>query len=270
MGSYRTKKRLGQHILVDRNVIDKIVNLAATDDSKHIVEIGPGRGAISRPLVESGVKLTAIEFDRDLIGYLSKLLRDFDAEIINQDVLNCDLSEIVDSPVALVGNLPYNISTPIVEWVVSNRTLVSRAVFMVQKEVADRLSASCNSKDWSPLAIMTQLYFDVTLEFIVEPESFSPPPRVRSAVVSLTPTQASEIDDIESFEKVVRASFVQRRKLLSKNLSEAFGVGGEEVGDVLQSLGFDDNIRAEQLSIEQFAQLTGALNERGMVSEKRR
>ena len=181
MKGYRPKKRLGQNFLQSQAVVTKLIELIDPRSEERIIEIGPGRGALTAVLALSGASITAVEFDRDLIGGLSKLTAQHpNVEILNQDSLKYEPS-IGDFK--LVGNIPFNITSPVIDWIVRHRMSVTRAVLMVQKELAERLAASPGSKNWSPMAIMTQLHVRIKICFDAAASSFRPPPKVVSSVI---------------------------------------------------------------------------------------
>ncbi|MBU8932846.1 MAG: 16S rRNA (adenine(1518)-N(6)/adenine(1519)-N(6))-dimethyltransferase RsmA [candidate division Zixibacteria bacterium] len=261
MPGYHAKKRLGQNFLKSREIIERIVELVAPTQGDSIIEIGPGRGSLTLPLAESGASITAVEFDRDVIGYLEKLLRKWpNAKIVNQDFLSFDPGEAGEGPHKLIGNLPYNITSPALAWVTENRKSVHRAVFMVQKEVGQRVAASPGNKNWSPLSIFTQLSFDVHLCFDVAPEHFQPPPKVTSCVIELTPIKKPvAVVHEQLFERVVRTGFRQRRKLLSNNLAPDLLPDTGSVRKLLAQAGLAEDVRAEEVSIAGFLKLTECL-----------
>ncbi len=266
MSGYHAKKRLGQNFLKSQDIIQKIIDAVHPQEQDRIIEIGAGRGAITLPLAESQATITAIEFDNDLIGYLTKLLSKFpNVEIINQDFLKYepDFKNYI-----LVGNLPYNITTPVVEWVCKRHKDVQAGYFMTQKEVALRLSAQPASKDWSPLAIFTQLYFDVELLFHIAPKHFSPPPKVESSLVKLIPRQNINVKYPDIFEQVVRAAFSQRRKTLLNNLTLSLIPKSDENISLLEECGLSDKVRAEQISLENFLKLTNLFVLRNILPYK--
>lgn len=261
MSGYRPKKRLGQNFLTSKDAIQRIIDLIQPTSSLPIVEIGAGRGALTLPLAQSGAIVTAVEIDTDLIGYLEKLLQDFpNCSILNQDFLTMDPSSAKLAPFMLVGNLPYHISSPVIEWVVRNRAFIRMACLMMQKEVADRLASSPGSKDWSPLAIFTQLYFNIESCFTIGSDAFRPVPKVTSAVVKMIPKPAVHVADPERFERIVRAAFRQRRKLLVNNLLGEVVPDPELLRSLLLKMNLPVNIRAEQVSTEQFLVLADKLS----------
>ncbi len=254
MAAYHAKKRLGQNFLKSDSIIQKIIEAVNPLPGESIIEVGPGRGALTTRLADSNAEITAVEFDRDLIGHLNKLFKDRDnITLVNMDFLKFE-PEI--KRFKLVGNLPYNITSPVIDWCVAHRERIHAACFMVQKEVALRLSSSPGSKDWSPIAIFTQLYFNIKVCFDVSPQHFQPPPKVTSSVIELRPRQAMEIEYLGEFEGLVRQSFRQRRKILLNNLVPDLIADATTARDLLEEAGLAANCRAEQISTEQFLKLT--------------
>lgn len=258
MAPYRAKKRLGQNFLVNDKIINSIIDQIDPEEDDVIIEIGSGRGALTLPLAENCHKLFAVEYDRDLIGYLEKLLAQYD----NIELVHADFLEYQPNvkKYKLVGNLPYNISSPVIEWAVAHRDEIVEGCFMLQKEVALRLCASAGSKDWSPLSIFTRIFFEVELCFDISPKNFNPAPQVVSSLIKMKPKDQINIPNYNLFEKVVRASFKQRRKTLLNNLSSELFNSSEQAQSIIESAGFDPKIRAEQITIEQFLKLTELIN----------
>lgn len=257
MSRYHPKKRLGQNFLESESVICQIVEAIAPGPNDQIIEVGPGTGTLTKKLADSKAKIKAIEFDRDLIDHLYRNLSGCgNVEIINADFLSYDPDWV---SFKLVGNLPFNITSPAIDWTIRHRSRIKSAVFMVQKEVAKRLASLPGSKDWSPLAIFTQLHFHVEICFDVSPQSFNPPPKVTSAVIRLTPVESVEVTNPELFERIVRASFRQRRKLLSNNLVPDIISDRDALNKLLAKLDLADKCRAEEISIAQFLKLTEAI-----------
>ncbi len=260
MKGYRPKKRLGQNFLRSDEVIANIVNTLRPHENDIIIEVGPGRGSLTLTLAETGAFIYAIEFDKDVIGYLNKLLRKFNnVKIINQDFLTFEPEKLQLDKFKVIGNLPFNITSPVVEWITSHRKNIDLAVLMVQKEVAERITASHGTKNWSPLSIFTQMAFDVKLCFDISPDNFSPPPKVMSSLISLTPREEIEVENIDLFDKIVRASFKQRRKLLLNNLKDVISNDTEVIKQILLKTDLSEKSRAEQLSINDFLKLTSVI-----------
>lgn len=257
MPGHRAQKRFGQNFLVSPTIITRIIELAGLTPDDTVVEIGPGQGALTVPLAATGARIVAVEFDRDLIQGLSELLRRFErVTVLNQDFLKFEPAAHGLKNFVLVGNLPYNLSSPVIEWTTRHVEQVERAVFMLQKEVAERLCSSPGGKYWSPLAIFTQLVFDTHRRFDVSPEHFRPRPKVTSSVVELIPKANRLAEFPPMFEAVVRSAFHQRRKQLVNNLVPEVMPTAVEARKVIEACGLEPNVRAEQLSIEDFFRLT--------------
>ena len=251
------KKQLGQHFLNDRNVIEKIVLAVNPKPGEQLVEIGPGQGAITFPLLKRHGALTVIEFDRDLITPLSEAAHGLgDLTIVHKDVLKVDFGKLAgEGRLRLVGNLPYNISTPILFHVLEHAQSIIDMHFMLQKEVVDRMGAGPGSKTYGRLSVMLQAVCEVQPLFDVPPGAFRPPPKVDSSVVRLVPRDAKSvgIDDPALFERVVRDAFGQRRKTL-RNALQAICTSEQIV-----AAGVRPELRAEQLEVAQFINLSNAL-----------
>ncbi|HPC10784.1 MAG TPA: 16S rRNA (adenine(1518)-N(6)/adenine(1519)-N(6))-dimethyltransferase RsmA [candidate division Zixibacteria bacterium] len=259
MPGHRPQKRLGQHFLVSAEIVQKLIDLIAASPEDVIVEIGPGRGALTVPLAASGARVVAVEFDRNLAGPLAASLRGYArTTVLNQDFLAFDPERAGLERFVLVGNLPYNLTSPVVEWAVQRRAHILRAVFMVQREVAARLCAAPGGKDWSPLGIFTQLVFEAQRRFDVGPEHFRPRPKVHSAVVELRPRTDAPAAP-EGFEPVVRAAFARRRKQLVNNLAPALVPDAAAAQRAIAACGLPAQVRAEQLTTEDFFNLTRRL-----------
>ena len=254
------KKQLGQHFLADRHYIDNIVRAVNPKGDDRLVEIGPGQGAITLPLLRQHPKLTVIEFDRDLIAPLTAAAAPLgELTIIQGDVLRVDFTALANSgegagQIRLVGNLPYNISSPILFHALEHADVVRDMHFMLQKEVVDRMAAGPGSKVFGRLSVMLQAYCEVTSLFVVPPGAFRPPPKVDSAVVRLVPREPASIgiNDRKRFADVVRAAFGQRRKTLRNALNNV--VSAEQFA----AAGVRPDARAEQLEIAEFVALANA------------
>jgi 16S rRNA (adenine1518-N6/adenine1519-N6)-dimethyltransferase len=256
--SHQTKKSLGQHFLSDPGMIDKIVRAIDPRPGDRVVEIGPGAGAITRPLLQRHRALTVIEFDRDLIEPLTALGAELGAElsIVHADVLTVDLTALAGaSPVRLAGNLPYNISSPILFHALEHLAVIRDMHFMLQKEVVDRMAAAPGSKVYGRLSVMLQARCRVTPLFKVPPGCFRPPPKVDSAVVRLEPRDPAEVglSAPARFEQVVRAAFSQRRKTLRNALS------GVCTPEQIEAVGIDAGARAEVVAVADYVALANAL-----------
>lgn len=247
------KKQLGQHFLADRSCIDKIVLAVSPKDDDRLVEIGPGQGAITLPLLRRHPRLTVIEFDRDLVVPLAAAAAPLgEMTIIHRDVLQVDFTELAaGSPIRLVGNLPYNISSPILFHALDHAAVITDMHFMLQKEVVDRMAADPGSKVYGRLSVMLQAFCKVTSLFVVPPGAFRPPPKVDSAVVRLVPRDPATVGilDRRRFAEVVRAAFGQRRKTLRNALQNVC------TPEQFEAAGVRSDARAEQLDVAQFIAL---------------
>lgn len=254
---HRARKRFGQHFLHDQNIIHKIISALNPQPQQSIIEIGPGQGALTLPLLKRCQQLTAIELDRDLIPILQQKSASIgELTLINQDVLNLQLSELdLPTPFRLVGNLPYNISTPLMFHLLKSSALISDMVFMLQKEVAQRIIATPHNKLYGKLTVMMQYFCESEYLFDVPPGCFAPPPKVDSAVIRLRPFSVTPqpVDDYAALEQLVSAAFNQRRKTISNSLKNLLDKS------TIAALGIDPSARAENLSLADFVQLTQAM-----------
>ena len=252
--SHTPRKRFGQHFLHDPAIIARIVAAIQPQASGTIVEIGPGHGAITLPLLRVAGRLQVIELDRDLIAPLRDECREAgELTIHNADALRVDFCQLAgeESPLRVVGNLPYNISTPLLFHLLSQARCIRDMHFMLQKEVVDRLAAAPGNGQYGRLSVMIQYRCRVTRLFTIGPGAFQPPPRVESAFVRLEPYREFpvEIHDEAVLAAVVRQAFAQRRKTLRNALRGMF----EE--QAIRALGIDPTLRAEMLGIREFAAL---------------
>ena len=254
---HKARKRFGQNFLHDQQVIDRIIASIAPRPSDLLVEIGPGQAALTRPLLDSGAELHLIELDRDLVAKLEeRFAGNSNITIHSCDALKANLPELTGHrPFRLIGNLPYNISTPLIFHVLQWSELVVDMHFMLQKEVVDRMAAAPGSRTYGRLSVMTQFRADVRPLFDVLPESFSPVPRVCSSIVRLQPLKAPPADagSFEKLAKVVTAAFSMRRKTLRNSLRSVLSE------EQIIAAGIDPGQRAEQLDLSQFAALARSL-----------
>jgi len=258
-------KALGQHFLTDRSILRKILSVINPQKDELIIEIGAGKGALTFLLAERAGKVVAIEKDRALIPFLEEGDRE-NLIILERDVLDVDFRGLAAGEpsfrgrVKLTGNLPYSISSPLLFKVLENKDLFSACVFLLQKEVAQRLAAAPGSKDFAPVSILYQLYFEVRLRWTLAPGVFSPPPKVQSALVSLEkrPSPLYAVTNEELFRRFLRAAFTQRRKTLANNL-KSWPYRSGPIQEALLRLGLKEAVRAEELSIGQLVALFGGL-----------
>jgi 16S rRNA (adenine1518-N6/adenine1519-N6)-dimethyltransferase len=260
---HRARKRFGQNFLVDRNVIDKIIRAVNPKSADHIVEIGPGQGALTLPLLEKVESLDVVELDFDLIPRLKQLAegaQNRDSLAIHQgDALKFDFAQLVkDSQrLRIVGNLPYNISTPLLFHLLNSAAVIEDIHVMLQKEVVDRLAAEPGTSDYGRLSVMVQYRCEVNPLFQVAPGSFSPAPKVDSVVVKLVPYAKPPYPcrDEKWLSNLVRQAFAQRRKTLRNNLK------GMLSGEQITAAGINPGLRAETLTVAQFVHLSDVLYE---------
>ena len=246
------RKRFGQHFLTDSALIDQIVRLIAPRPGEPLVEIGPGLGALTQPLLERCGALTVIELDRDLAA---RWRQRQGVQVIESDVLRVDMAALAaqaGQPLRLVGNLPYNISTPILFHLLPVAGQVCDQHFMLQKEVVDRMAASPGNKDFGRLTVMLQWRYRIDALLDVAPEAFDPPPRVQSAIVRMLPLAQPPVLDEDLLQDMVAVAFSQRRKLLRHSLGrwlDARGFTGA----------FDVQRRAEEVPVADYVALAQAL-----------
>ena len=250
---HQARKRFGQHFLTDTFVIEQIVSAIAPTASEQMVEIGPGLAALTQPLVERLGKLTVIELDRDLV---LRLQAHPQLNVIASDVLRVDFTELAKTlhtpKLRVVGNLPYNISTPILFHLLTHVDAVKDQHFMLQKEVVDRMVAQPCTSDYSRLSVMLQWRYAMENVLLVPPDAFDPPPRVDSAIVRMLPLAEPPQLNVKTLETLVQTAFSQRRKLLRHTLGkwlEEKKFGGD----------FDVHRRAEEVPVAEYVALVQAL-----------
>ena len=252
---HRARKRFGQNFLHDRRVIERIVDAVDPKPGQSIVEIGPGQAALTRELVGRAGHITAIEIDRDLAAWLREQFTPEQLTLVEADALKLDWSSLATQPLRVVGNLPYNISSPLLFRLMEFAERVIDQHFMLQKEVVDRMVAPPGSKTYGRLSVMLQVRYRLTKLFDVPRGAFNPPPKVTSSIVRMVPRPAAELPvvDLGCFGRVVAAAFNQRRKILRNALS---AVAGEEA---FRTAGVDPLARAETLAVDDFVRLARAV-----------
>jgi len=259
------RKALGQHFLTQRQILEKIIRVIDPRQDETIFEVGPGRGALTFPLAARCAKLVAIEKDPALIPDLLAG-KPGNVEIIEGDVLQTNLGELIrreagpSAKAKVVGNLPYSISSPFLFKILDEGEPIALGVFLLQKEVAERVAAGPGSKKYAPVSILFRLDFEVRRHFEVAPASFSPPPRVRSTLISLTRRESPlfAVSNPGGFRRFLRAAFAERRKTLANNLKR-LGLPAGVVGRALAGQSLAENVRAEQVEIGPFVALYAAL-----------
>ena len=270
------KKSFGQNFLTDTNILQKIVDTAEIDKNVNVIEIGPGIGALTEFLAENAAEVVAFEIDERLVPILEDTLRDHDnIKVINEDVLKADLQTRVKEfknpnlPIKVVANLPYYITTPILMHLIESKIPFAEFVVMMQKEVADRISAEPNTKAYGSLSIAVQYYMTAKVAFVVPRTVFVPAPNVDSAILKMTRHEQPlvEVKDEDFFFRVSKISFVHRRKTLWNNLTSHFGKSEEvktKLEQALENANIKPSIRGEALSIPDIARLSDALREVGL------
>lgn len=258
LSNHRARKRFGQNFLHDQGIIHRIVMAISPKPGQHIVEIGPGLGALTKEVLPLVGVMDAIELDRDLIPKLEHMAEDVGTlRIHSGDALKFDFSTLIEGEEQLrvFGNLPYNISTPLIFHLCAQGQLIKEMHFMLQKEVVERMAAKPGSRTYGRLSVMTQFRCNVTPLFDVFPESFSPQPKVCSSIVRIQPLKVPPADagSFKNLERVVAAAFSQRRKTLRNSLRDCLST------DQILAADIDPGQRAEQLSLSQFASLARAL-----------
>jgi len=253
--NHKARKRFGQNFLQDEVLINRIVDVIQPSPKDNLIEIGPGQGALTFPLLERCKKMTAVELDRDLVQFLEKMTERSQLTVISQDVLTVDFNQF-EGQLRLVGNLPYNISTPIMLHLLQSDFNIKDMHFMLQKEVVDRLAAQPGTKQYGRLTIVTQYCCDVIPLFEVPPTSFNPMPKVMSAIVRLVPKilSTAEIVLLEKLREVAKQAFSMRRKTLKNNLK------GLLVDEDYIKLDLDPKCRSEQLSVSDFVKIAKYLS----------
>lgn len=254
--NHSARKRFGQNFLHDESVIERIVGHVRAGENHRIVEIGPGQGALTSHLAQIDNRLVVIEIDRDLVAELGRLFEnEHGIKIIAADALKVDFSALAASEnknLYIVGNLPYNISTPLIFHLLSHSTHIEHMIFMLQKEVVQRMCADKGSKDYGRLSVIIQYHFQVEKLFDVSPQAFRPVPKVTSSIVRLRPHD--HIDhpavDISLFSKIVSSAFGHRRKTLRNSLRDIV------TDDELSTAGIDPQLRAENISLTEYVDLS--------------
>jgi len=259
--NHKARKRFGQNFLTDQSIIQNIIHYINPQDDQTIIEIGPGLGAITAPLLSETKSLTVIELDRDIIPKLQKNCDSLgELTVIQADVLNVNLKELQlsdNKPFRIIGNLPYNISTPILFHLMSQLDEIKDMHFMLQKEVVERMAAEPGSKTYGRLSVMLQYYCKIEYLFSIPPEAFTPAPKVTSALVRLTPFDELpiKVDNFKDFTQTVTQAFSQRRKTLRNSLKKMLD------STQIESCGIDPVIRPEQLSISDFVLLSNCYSQ---------
>jgi 16S rRNA (adenine1518-N6/adenine1519-N6)-dimethyltransferase len=259
--SIRPNKNLGQNFLTDPNIINKIINACDFQSSDHVVEIGPGLGALTMHIAPLVRTLHAVEKDKNLYSYLCKDNQRLNTLFYNQDILTFDFS-LLPSPIKVVGNIPYAISSPIIEKLIENKEKISQAFIMVQLEFGRRLGGNINTKDYSALTCAVQYYADPKILFKIKNSSFSPKPKVESCFIridfkkNIYPKTKNE----KLFLSIIKKAFQQRRKQIQNALASL--TDKTDIKNLLQSLSIDPQTRAENLSVNDFIKISNAIDQK--------
>lgn len=252
------KKSLGQNFIIDLEVLDRMSEIAGLTKNDEVLEIGAGLGTLTAFLAERAKRVVAIEMDKRLFEKLNTSLHHLpNLELIMGDVLRISFRALfTGNKMKVISNLPYSVSSPILIKLLENRDILSLLVIMIQREVGERITARPGGRDYGSISVLLQTFFDISIELTVPPEAFWPKPKVDSVVLKLNPLRIPRtgIRDVGLFEKVVRASFSSRRKILANSLRSL--VPKDEAEEILKSAGIDRKRRAETLSIEEFGRLT--------------
>ena len=254
--NHKARKRFGQNFLHDTALIGRIVDVIQPSVHDNLIEIGPGQGALTFPLLACCQKMTAIELDRDLVTYLQSQFGPEQLTVLSQDVLTVDFKQFAGK-LRIVGNLPYNISTPIMMHLLRSDFQIQDMHFMLQKEVVDRLAAEPGTKQYGRLSIVTQFCCDVIPLFNVPPTCFTPEPKVMSAIVRLLPKALTheQIQLLDRLQAVAKQAFSMRRKTLRNNMK------GTLNDDDFINLDLESSRRAEQLSVDEYVKIAIYLND---------
>lgn len=259
---FHFSKSLGQNFLIDQNILNKIVDAAELDHNSCALEIGPGIGTLTQEMAKRAKKVVAIELDDNLIPILNETLGNYEnIKIIHNDALKVDFKRLIEEEglenVKVVANLPYYVTTPIITKIFTEKAGIKSIVVMIQKEVADRISAKPNTKEYGSLSLLAQYYSDITKVCKVPPSCFIPNPKVESAVIKMDirPEPRVKVMDENLFFRIIRDAFNMRRKTLWNALKQ-IGLNEEKMQEAMNAAGIDPKRRGETLSIEEFAKLS--------------
>jgi 16S rRNA (adenine1518-N6/adenine1519-N6)-dimethyltransferase len=259
------KKRLGQHFLVDRNILSKVIRTAEVGKEDVVLEVGPGLGEMTLALARLAKQVIAVEIDPKLAEILEKKLADCpNVELVKGDILKVDFGSFLRKeghPVKVVANLPYQISTPLLFRFIESKEAFSTFTLMLQREVAERMVAPPGGKEYGPLSIFVQLFLDMSLRFFIKPPAFFPSPKVESAVVHMVGKGKPLLDEKDEkwFKSVVKASFSHRRKTLANALKHSELSLPDSFESRMEKVGIDPRRRPETLTVEEFISLAEAL-----------
>ena len=270
--NFNFQKRFGQNFLIDTYVLEKIIREAHITKDDVVLEIGPGIGTMTQYLCESASKVFAVEIDNTLIPILNDTLSEYDnVTIINEDILKVNINKLVEEecgnrPIKVVANLPYYITTPIIMSLFENDVNIDNITVMIQKEVAERIVSKPGTKDYGALTLAVNFYSTPEIVANVPPNCFMPRPNVSSAVIRMTKDVEPKVKvaDKELLFKLIKASFLQRRKTLVNGIGnfKELNITKDRVAEALKEMGLDENIRGERLSLSEFGELSDLLSEK--------
>lgn len=258
MGELKAKKKFGQNFIIDSNTVEKIAKIAC-DPNLTTLEIGPGLGALSEQLLKYSKDVVAYEIDKDMYELLQTNIKEDNFKVYLQDFLDTDLSVYKDK-INICSNLPYYVTTPILFKIFESDLDINKITVMVQKEVGDRLNAKVNSEDYGALSLEVQYLYDVKLEMNVSRNVFYPMPNVDSAIISFTPKENVDKKIEKELFNLIKNSFRMRRKTLNNNLKDIYNT--ELIDRIYSEMNFDNNVRAQELSLEEFIKIYKLIYER--------
>ena len=259
------KKGWGQHYLIDRNILNKVIRTAQVGRDDVVLEVGPGLGEVTLALAQQVKRVIAIEIDPKLVEILRRKLEGYsNVEVTKGDILEVNLNQLLEKegqPIKVVANLPYQISTPLLFRFLESKRVISTLTLMLQREVAERMVALPGGKEYGPLSIFVQSVSNLSIRFFIKPSAFFPPPKVESAVVYMAWKEAPmvEMSDEEWFKRVVKACFGYRRKTLVNALKHSGLTLPESIELKLEAIGIDPQRRPETLTIQEFINLANTL-----------
>lgn len=270
----KANKRFGQNFLIDDNILENIVEVSNISKSDLVIEIGPGLGNLTEYIIDKAGYMLLVEIDNKMIQILNDRFKEKDNySLLNDDVLKINLDEKIEeiekklnikfNKIKVVANLPYYITTPILFKLLQDESRIDSITVMVQKEVAERMVARSKTKDYGILTLMVEYLSDANIEFIVPKDSFIPAPNVTSAIISLRKNKKFKVSDEKLFFDLIHKSFAKRRKTMinSLYLSNFNGLEKEKVNEIFSKLGMDKNVRAEELEIEDYINITDIIND---------
>jgi 16S rRNA (adenine1518-N6/adenine1519-N6)-dimethyltransferase len=242
----KANKRFGQNFLINNEIIEKIIEIFGPKPNDNILEIGPGLGALTKSLAKVTSNFNAVEIDYKLVEYLKTK----NLPVIQEDILNFDFKVLKQSPIRIIGNLPYNISSQIIFKLIENYDIISDATLMVQLEMANRIAAKPNNKNYGRISVITSHFFESSVELIVPNNAFNPVPKVTSAIIKLKKIKQTQDVDMPKLSSIVKQAFQMRRKTLNNSL--------KDYKEAMQKANIDTSLRAENLSLKDYIDITKA------------